>query len=105
MQGKYQLKLITPPARRAWRSFKFAPFLFFFSVSEVGAALTGDTAEHCRFEPNIQSQFSSRISHQNTHFNMYTIQHLNSKKVLGAKILVQNVLERQILINSTAKER
>ena len=22
--------LITPPARRAWRSFKFAPFLFFF---------------------------------------------------------------------------
>ena len=21
---------ITPPARRAWRSYKFAPFLFFF---------------------------------------------------------------------------
>ena len=44
---------ITPPARRARRSFKFAPFLFFFSVSEVGAALMGDTAEHSRFEPNI----------------------------------------------------
>ena len=45
--------LITPPARRARRSFKFAPFLGFFSVSEVGAALMGDTAEHSRFEPNI----------------------------------------------------
>ena len=22
--------LVTPPARRAWRSYKFAPFLFFF---------------------------------------------------------------------------
>ena len=38
--------LITPPARRAWRSYKFAPFLFFFSVSKVGAPLMGDTAVH-----------------------------------------------------------
>ena len=39
---------ITPPARRAWRSYKFAPFLFFsfFPVSKVGAPLMGDTAVH-----------------------------------------------------------
>ena len=40
--------IITPPARRAWRSYKFAPFLFFsfFPVSKVGAPLMGDTAVH-----------------------------------------------------------
>ena len=57
--------LVTPPARRAWRSYKFAPFLFllrlpvgrggvinsprfcfFFPVSKVGAPLMGDTAVH-----------------------------------------------------------
>ena len=31
--------IITPPARRAWRSYKFAPFLFFFPVSKVGAPI------------------------------------------------------------------
>ena len=57
-------EIFTPPARRARRSFKFAPFLFFFSVSEVGAALMGDTAEHSLFEPNIYLRsISSRISH------------------------------------------
>ena len=41
----YIEKLFTPPARRAWRSFKFAPFLFFFSsMSKVGPPLMGDTA-------------------------------------------------------------
>ena len=37
---------ITPPARRAWRSCKFAPFLFFFrlSMSKVGLPLMSDTA-------------------------------------------------------------
>ena len=30
-----------------------SPRFWFFSVSEVGAALMGDTAEHSRFEPNI----------------------------------------------------
>ena len=39
--------VITPPARRARRSYKFAPFLFFFfPVSKVGAPLMGDTAVH-----------------------------------------------------------
>ena len=36
--------LVTPPTRRVWRSFKFAPFLFFFPVSKVGLPLMGDTA-------------------------------------------------------------
>ena len=31
--------IIIPPARRAWRSFKFAPFLFFLSMSKVGLPL------------------------------------------------------------------
>ena len=44
----------------------------FFSVSEVGAAFMGDTAEHSRFEPNDLRSISNRISHQNTQFNMYT---------------------------------
>ena len=36
--------LFTPPARRAWRSCEFAPFLFFFylSMSKVGIPLMGD---------------------------------------------------------------
>ena len=34
---------VTSPARGVWRSFKFAPFLF-FSVSKVGQPLMGDTA-------------------------------------------------------------
>ena len=38
--------LITPPARRAWRSYKFASlgFSVLFSVSQVGLPLMGDTA-------------------------------------------------------------
>ena len=40
----------TPPARRAWRSYKFASVdfsvLFFFSVSKVGLPLMGYTAVH-----------------------------------------------------------
>ena len=30
------LALITPPVRRAWRSFKFAPFLFIFPCRKLG---------------------------------------------------------------------
>ena len=38
--------LITPPARRAWRSYKFAllRFSIVFSVLQVGLPLMGDTA-------------------------------------------------------------
>ena len=51
--------------------------LIFWSVLNApvrdfaGFAPVGNTAEHCRFEPNIKSQFSSRMSYKNTHFNMY----------------------------------
>ena len=31
--------LITPPVRRAWWSFKFAPFQFLLSTSKVGYTL------------------------------------------------------------------
>ena len=34
------------PARRAWRSYKFGGFCFFFGVSKVGLPLMGDTAVH-----------------------------------------------------------
>ena len=45
--------LITPPARRAWRSYKFASLGFsgFFSVSEVGVPLMGNTAGTKLHEP------------------------------------------------------
>ena len=50
--------IITSPARRAWRSYKFASldfsvffFLFFFSVSKVGQPLMGDTASTKLREP------------------------------------------------------
>ena len=39
------------------------------------------------------NSFSSTITQQNTHFNMY-IEHLNSNKVSRAKILTRNVLKR-----------
>ena len=46
VQGSF----ITPPARRAWRSYKFASLdfsvFFFFSVSKVGLPLMGVTAVH-----------------------------------------------------------
>ena len=92
------VSLVTPPARRAWRSYKFA-FSVFFSMSETGLPLMGDTAdwqphEHivkslssfssrisqqnakycrfCRIQHNVLNLFSCRIFQQNTHFNMYT---------------------------------
>ena len=49
--------VITPPARRAWRSYKFASldfsvfFFLFFSVSKVGLPLMGDTAGNKLHEP------------------------------------------------------
>ena len=47
-------RLVTPPARRAWRSYKFASLdfsVFVFSVSEVGLPLMGDTAGTKLYEP------------------------------------------------------
>ena len=41
-------RFITPPARRAWRSYKFASLRFsvLFSLSQVGLPLMGVTAVH-----------------------------------------------------------
>ena len=52
----------------------FCFFLLFFSVSEVGAALMGDTAGPKPREPTLTRRLnpiSSGICQQNTHFNMY----------------------------------
>ena len=74
----YLLWLITPPARRVWRSFKFAPFLGFFSVSKVGLPLMGDTAVQytdCYLSPcqhDFLNSISTGICRQNTQFNMYS---------------------------------
>ena len=43
-----------------------SPRFYFFSVSQVGTALMGDTAGHKPREP-----ISSGICQQNTHFNMH----------------------------------
>ena len=70
--------LLTPPAHRVWRSFKFAPFLFFFSVSKVGLPLMGDTAVQytdCCLSPcqhDFLNSISTGICRQNTQFNMYS---------------------------------
>ena len=50
------------------------------------------------------NSFSSTISEQNKHFNMYNCicKYLNSNKVPREKILIQNVLKRQILPDSIA---
>ena len=40
------------------------------------------------------NSFSSTITQQNRHFNMYILKHLNSNKVPRAKILTRDVLKR-----------
>ena len=62
MISYYTKEIITPPTRRVWRSFKFAPFLFFFPVSKVGLPLMGDTAvqyteRYLRFWAHINTTF------------------------------------------------
>ena len=69
--------VITPSTRRVWRSFKFAPFLFF---SRVESRATAHGWYHCAgyrllSEPmstRLLNSISSRICRQNTQFNMYT---------------------------------
>ena len=50
------LNLITRPARRGWRSFKFAPFLF-FSESKFELPLMGDTAVHTAVGARVTTAF------------------------------------------------
>ena len=78
--------LITPPARRAWRSYKFAAFFLFFLVSKVGLPHMGHTAVHNLLSepssPRLLNSISSQLCHQNTQFNMYTT---TSKQQEGTK--------------------
>ena len=71
------------------------PFLFFFSVSKVGAALMGDTAVQyidCYLSPcQHDCQFLAEYDAK-THNLTCILQHLNSKKVVRSKILILNVL-------------
>ena len=71
--------LITPPARRVWRSFKFAPFLFFYFF-RVESWATAHGLYRCAVyrllsEPmstGLLNSISSGICRQNTQFNMYS---------------------------------
>ena len=123
---------VTPPARRAWRSYKFASldfsvffllrlpvgrggvlnsprFCFFLSMSKVGLPLMGDTAGFpLLFSalPHIilisLNPFYGRIC-QHTHILTCILKYLNGNKVFRAKIPTKDVLKRQILTDSIAK--
>ena len=99
--------VITPPARRAWRSYKFASlsfsvFLFFFRCSKLGyrswviplCVLLSEPVS-----PRLFNSITSKLCHQNTHFSMYTT---TSKQQKGStcKDSYQNCF---IATNSTAK--
>ena len=102
------LHIFTPPARRAWRSCKFAPFLFFFhlSMSKVGLPLMGDTAGFfLLFSALLHIIWTEFIAEYVNKTRILTciLKYLNENKVLRAKILTKGVLKRQILTDSIAK--
>ena len=104
-----QHKLFTPPTRMVWRSFKFAPFLFFLSMSKVGLPLMGDTAGFpLLFSALLHiilihlNPFYGRIC-QHTHILTCILKYLNGNKVFRAKIPTKDVLKRQILTDYIAK--
>ena len=70
LQCQINMNLITPPARRAWRSYKFAPFLFFFPCRK--SAHRSWVTPLCIVWATTLNSISSGICHQNTQFNMYT---------------------------------
>ena len=92
--------VITPPARRARRSFKFAPFLFFYQCRKLSyrswviplAFLC--CLAHC-YTTFTVNPFCSRICNK-THILTCTLKYLNGNKVLRAKIPTKDVLKRQI---------
>ena len=53
------MEIITPPARRAWRSYKFGGFcfIFFFGCRKVGLPLMGDTAVHTAVWARVTTAF------------------------------------------------
>ena len=73
----YYKPIITPPARRVWRSFKFVPCLFF---SRVESRATPHGLYRCAVyrllsEPmytRLLNSISSGMCRQNTQFNMYS---------------------------------
>ena len=83
---------ITPPARRAWRSYKFGGFCFFLGCRKLGyrswvillCILLSEPAS-----PWLLNSISSKLCHQNTQFNMYTT---ISKQQEGVKTRIQTVL-------------
>ena len=99
------ISIITPPARRAWRSYKFASlsfsvFLFFFRCSKLGyRSWVIPLCVLLSVSSRLFSSIPSKLGHQNTHFNMYTI---TSKQQEGStcKDSYQNCF---IATNSTAK--
>ena len=72
--------VITPPTRRVWRSFKFAPFLFFFPCRKSGyrswviplCSIPNAIWDSEPISTRLLNSISSRICRQNTQFNMYT---------------------------------
>ena len=78
-------RFITPPARRAWRSYKFASLRFsvLFSVSQVGLPLMCVTA--------VDSCLAEHVA-KTHHLTCILQQHLSSKKVIRSKTRIQNIL-------------
>ena len=67
-------KFITPPARRAWRSYKFASLDFsgvFFGVRSWAAA-HGWYCWHQVAWAHLNTAFNGGICQQNMYFNIYT---------------------------------
>ena len=82
-------------------------YFLFFIVSQVGAALMGDTAgtSHVsRPKHDVQTQFLAKYVNK-TRILTCMIKHLNRKMALRAKILMQNVLKRQIPPRNFTEER
>ena len=105
-QGHF--RVITPPAVGR-RSFKFTPFLSrawvrgcvsVFTPPAVGEA----ESRVSRAKHGVQTQFPAEYVNK-TRILTCMLEYLNRKKVLRAKILVQNVLKRQIPPRNFTEER
>ena len=92
---KRTLLLRLPVGRGGVKNSPRSIFLGFFSVSQVGLPLMGDTAVHCCLSHDFWTQFLAEYVAK-THNLTCILQHLSSKKVVRAKIRIQNVLWRQI---------
>ena len=67
-------RLVTPPARRARRSYKFSAFCF-FGCRKLVMGYTAVQFTDCYSEPmstRVLNSIFSRICRQNTQFNMYS---------------------------------